>query len=193
MRLHGKPDRERTIVVVAPPGALIRVVRRVCDDGVMLFTTAAEFEVWAAVNGGQLHTIRSDVVLALEQIGCRIAALPQRLRSLIDLMADRPHAPRLRDLARQWDSRRSLYRNWRAAMPESPGAFLRRVRALHARRLLAEGWTRKQAVAAGFKRWRAFVFATASSAGETGLSVGSCDSLRSHHGNICVARGTMIK
>lgn len=150
-KLHGRPDRERMIIIVAPPDAMVRVVRRSSDHEPIAFTSLDEFDAWAEVHGQEASTIRRHVAAALEQIGCVPGALPRRLRLLVESIGDRPRTPRLRDLEHQWPSRRSFYRNWGAEISEPPSTFLRRVRNLHARRLLAEGLTKKRAAeVAGF-------------------------------------------
>ena len=80
-----------------------------------------------------------------------MTTLPRRLRSAIESLADGEAVPHLADLETRWTSRRSFYRMWCARIRETPSAFLRRVRAIHARRLLANGMSRKEAAhTAGF-------------------------------------------
>ena len=45
----------------------------------------------------------------------------------------------------RWSSRRSFYRMWNDVFDHPPSTFLRRVRSLHALRLLALGFSKKQA------------------------------------------------
>ena len=149
--LHGRPDRERTIIIVAPPSAVIRVVRRSSANDAMAFCSADEFETWAAAHPNEPVTIRRELMVALAQVGCAESALSRRLRRLLEWIGDRPCVPKLSEVSDHCQSRRSFYRNWSAEIDEPPSAFLRRIRALHAARLLSDGLTRKKAaVAAGF-------------------------------------------
>ncbi len=144
-----QPGREQTIIIVAPRDAVVRVVRRTAGEAVV-FVSQGEFEKWLAEHA-EIETIRPEVMRALEQVACRPGGLPRRLRGLIEWLSERPRAPKLSELERQCPSRRSLYRLWGDRIAETPSAFLRRVRALHAARLLASGVSRKQAAAtAGF-------------------------------------------
>ena len=144
-KLHGSPGRERSVIIVAPPGAVVRVIRRHSHREVIAFTSDGEFEAWA---GGDAGTVRRELLAALDAIGCRLSRMPRRLRSVLESIADGDRVPRLRAIEREWPSRRSFYREWSAAIAAPPSAFLRRVRALHARRLLGNGATRKTAAAA---------------------------------------------
>ncbi|HKB81395.1 MAG TPA: hypothetical protein VKH35_16925 [Thermoanaerobaculia bacterium] len=147
-KLHGLPGRERTVIIVAPPGAVVHVVRRHSHREVIAFASSDEFEAWAA---GGVETIRREVFGALAAIGCRLGDLSWHLRALLESIAAGDRVPALQDLEGEWPSRRSFYREWSASVAEPPSAFLRRVRALHARRLLGNGATRKSAAAvAGF-------------------------------------------
>ena len=96
-------------------------------------------------------TIADDLIEVLDEIGCTLQSIPRKLRIALESIAAQPLAPRVADLERQWPSRRSFYRAWRECIAEPPSAFLRRLRAHHARRLLGIGHTKKEAAhRAGF-------------------------------------------
>ena len=59
--------------------------------------------------------------------------------------------PAVVDVERLCASRRSLYRMWKRELREAPSQFLRRVRVVHAERLMNDGISAKQAaLRAGF-------------------------------------------
>lgn len=90
-------------------------------------------------------SILPDLMVALAEADCPLAALPRRLRAALEALGRATNVPRLRQLEDQWPCRRSFYRCWETYLDLAPATFLRRVRALHARRLLALGRTRKEA------------------------------------------------
>lgn len=139
----------QTIIIVAPPEAQVRVVRAPNNE-IVAFTSSEEFDRWV-VDGVARNSIRDDVRIALHEVGCAASGLPRQLRTALDRLGDRDAVPTLTQLEAHWSSRRSFYRTWCARIRETPSAFLRRVRAIHARRLLSTGMTRKEAaLTAGF-------------------------------------------
>lgn len=93
----------------------------------------------------------SESRAALEEIGCTLAALPRRLRLVLESIAHRSSAPTVREIESLWPSRRSFYRSWTEAIDDPPSTFLRRMRVLHALRLLDDGIAPKEAATrAGF-------------------------------------------
>ena len=148
-RIDSARSRAQTIIIVAPREADIRVVRAPSRD-IVAFTSSEEFDRWVRHSPAR-QTIREDVRVALDEVGCSNATLPRRLQVAIDKVADATRVPQLIDLESTWSSRRSFYRAWCTRIRETPSAFLRRVRAIHARRLLSNGMSRKQAaLTAGF-------------------------------------------
>ncbi len=98
------------------------------------------------------ETFCSDLVAALDEIGCSLAMLPDKLRCQLESMAAQPQVPPMSALVREWPSRRSFYRVWNQYIHETPSAFLRRLRARHAKRLIAMGRSKKEAAyLAGFR------------------------------------------
>ena len=140
------------IIIIAPEEMLPRIEREVRGAPVRAFTTLEELDRWRREPVQRLPSIAEDVDRALADAGCKSLRLPQRLQSLLEAIAATPRVPSLHELEGHWESRRSFYRIWRAEIPFTPSAFLRRVRTLHARRLLATGMTRKQAaMLAGYR------------------------------------------
>lgn len=141
---------EQTIIIVAPPEAQIRVVRAAATE-IVAFTSSDEFDRWLGGRDATDETIRDDVRVALTEVGCAVSSLPRALRFALEVLAKADAVPRLNNLKVSWTSRRSFYRTWCARIRETPSAFLRRVRAIHARRLLDGGMSRKEAaLTAGF-------------------------------------------
>ena len=134
------------IIVVGPPDvrrAVVRTVRRDCR--VLAFSTLEELDHWRHTVSSDDPSIYPDLVAALIEAGSRLAALPVRLRAALESLGRETYVPPLRRLEGEWPSRRSFYRTWEAHLDVAPAAFLRRVRALHASRLLATGRTKKEA------------------------------------------------
>lgn len=147
-------ERDADLIIVIAPRALADDVRRATARAgdVLAFASLAELDAWRrereAANG---EPIGPDLDAALAEIGCANTPLPPPLRMLFDSIASRITTPTVSDLLQQSPSRRSFYRTWSAAIPQLPSAFLRRVRTLHAARLLARGMATKEAAhAAGF-------------------------------------------
>lgn len=111
----------------------------------LAFSTLEELDRWRHAPKADPPGIAGEVNRALSEADCRTSRLPASLRSLLERVAAARRAPLLHELEEEWDSRRSFYRVWGAAISSTPSAFLRRVRSLHAQRLLAHGMTRKQA------------------------------------------------
>ena len=151
---HASPASHggREIIIIAPEEILPQIEKEVRGSPVRTFTTLEELDRWRRSPQELPASIADDVARALAEAECRPLRLPSKLRSLLEGIAAKTRVPALRDLEEQWDSRRSLYRAWRAEIPSPPSTFLRRVRTLHAQRLLANGMTRKQAaMMAGYR------------------------------------------
>jgi len=145
-------EASREIIIIAPEEILPRIERELGGGPVRAFSTLEELDRWRH-SPQQLQTgISVEVARALDEAGRRPALLSAQLETLLERVAERPRVPPLRDLEEQWTSRRSFYRSWSAEIPFPPSTFLRRVRALHAQRLLANGLTRKKAaMLAGYR------------------------------------------
>lgn len=135
----------REIIIVAPEEVLSAIQRRVTGGAVRAFTTLEALDRWRTTRRELRDGIAGDVTRALAETGCGATQLQPRLRSLLEFVAEKNHAPTLHELEQQWNSRRSFFRVWKAAIHCTPSAFLRKVRALHAQRLLASGIPRKEA------------------------------------------------
>ena len=136
----------RELIVVGPHEVWRAVVKSVGERcRVVAFTSLEELDHWRANLGFDDPSIYPDVVVALIEAGCRLGALPAKLRRPLEAIGARAHVPPTRELEGSASSRRSFYRLWHAQIEITPAAFLRRVRALHARRLMANGRTKKEA------------------------------------------------
>lgn len=133
------------VIVIGPHEVWRNVAKTVGARRVVAFTTLEELDRWRENQGLDDPSIYPDLIVALVEADCRLGGLPRRLRLVLEAIGRETNVPPLRTLENQWPSRRSFYRLWGTHMSLSPAAFLRRVRALHARRLLANGRTKKEA------------------------------------------------
>ena len=132
------------VIIVGPPELSGSLAQRAEVDAVH-FRTLEELDRWREQREDADEAIGSDMIAALDELGMAIDGVPPKLRTLLDAIATETHVPTLRDLEYRWTSRRSFYRLWNEAFDEPPSMFLRRVRSLHALRLLALGFTKKEA------------------------------------------------
>lgn len=134
-------------LIVVGPHEVWRAVVKSVGEGcrVVAFTTLEELDHWRANLGLDDPSIYPDVVVALSESGCRLGALPPKLRQAVEAIGALARVPPKRELEGSASSRRSFYRLWHAQLEITPAAFLRRVRTLHARRLMANGRTKKEA------------------------------------------------
>lgn len=136
----------KELIVVGPADVWRSIVRSVdVNCRVVAFSTLEELDRWRQNQGLADPSIFPDLVVALIEAGRRLGSLPRRLRSLIESIGQQTYVPRLRELEDRWPSRSSFYRVWHQQIEPGPATFLRRVRALHARRLMANGRTKKEA------------------------------------------------
>ena len=134
------------VIVVGPAEVWRNIVQSVdVNCRVVAFTTLEELDRWRENQGLDDPSIYPDLVVALIEAGCRFGSLPDRLRDQLESIGEQTYVPRLRELENRWPSRSSFYRVWHQQIEQGPATFLRRVRALHARRLLATGRTKKEA------------------------------------------------
>ncbi len=147
---HGRRIQDRIIIVVAPPEVTHRIERTV-DVDVIAFRTLDELDRWRSGQSQRGETIRVDIDFALREIGLEMSGLSPKLRETLDAFAHHTTVPNARDLVAHWPSRRSFYRVWSDEIHEPPSSFLRRVRTLHAARLMDDGASTKEAaMRAGF-------------------------------------------
>lgn len=148
---HPGVDADDAVIVIAPPHFFREITRSVGATRVLTFTSLEELDLWRAAASGPNGSIAVDVAGALVEIGCDLEALPRKLRDVIEALCYESRVPQLAMLEQHWPSRRSFYRFWNERIAEPPSAFLRRVRARHARRLISLGLSRKEAAhLAGF-------------------------------------------
>ena len=146
-------SRQQKIVIIAPDGLPAMLERAASSFGeVVAFDSFDDLDRWRRENGngnGNGGKIGADH--ALREVGCAQESLPRQLRDLFDAIAIRSCTPPIAEFLSEWPSRRSFYRVWRTAISLPPSAFLRRVKTLHAERLVANGMARKEAAhVAGF-------------------------------------------
>ncbi len=146
---HSREERDR-IIIVARPEISRRIARTAHADHVITFASLDDLDHWRT-RSGAAEPIGQDVAAALAAIGCSIATLPRKLRDVLEALSRERCVPPLSAIGRRWPSRRSFYRVWTQAIGDPPSAFLRRVQAHHARRLLEIGLSKKEAaLLAGF-------------------------------------------
>jgi len=133
----------RNIIIIGPPERVRELVRAARAENVVPFSSLLEFDRWREAQVGD-ETFGPDLI-ALDELGCPLATLPVRLRRQIAALASETRVPPLSALTRAWPSRRSFYRVWGESIGDTPSAFLRRLRALHAKRLIAMGRSKKEA------------------------------------------------
>lgn len=149
----GRRGIGRSLVVVGSAELCAEVARalRGGDVDVVAFRTLAELDRWREAANGDGDRLHEDIAAALLAAGHPLETLPEPLRAVIAALGEETTVPSLAELAARWPSRRSFYRVWSESIGETPSVFLRRVRGLHARRLIARGASRKEAAArAGF-------------------------------------------
>jgi AraC-like DNA-binding protein len=146
---HSRDERDR-VIIVARPEISRRIARTALGDHVIAFSSLDELDHWRTT-ARAAEPIGEDVAAALAEVGCTLGALPRKLRDVLEALALETCVPALSAIERRWPSRRSFYRVWTQAIGDPPSAFLRRVQAHHARRLLGIGLTKKEAaLLAGF-------------------------------------------
>ncbi len=139
------------VIVIAPRDVSMRIARYADEVSVVAFRSVDDFERWRMTGASSACSIREDVSCALGEIGARVDALSYRLRTCVEQLSARGQVPSLEQVEQCAPSRRSFYRMWTAELSEGPGRFLRRVRVLHAERLIRDGMTQKEAaMRAGF-------------------------------------------
>ncbi|HXA17285.1 MAG TPA: helix-turn-helix domain-containing protein [Thermoanaerobaculia bacterium] len=130
---------------------LVRELVHAGGGHILTFSSLEELDRWREEPVGD-ETFCSDLVAALDEIGCSLSMLPDKLRSQLEAVAAQPQVPPMSALTREWPSRRSFYRVWGQCIHETPSALLRRLRVRHAKRLIAMGRSKKEAAyLAGFR------------------------------------------
>jgi AraC-like DNA-binding protein len=144
VKVHG----ESVIIVGAPE--LARALVRAGRTRVVAFSSLRDLDRWRESELAD-ETFGPDLIAAFEEIGCTLSGLPRKLRRQLEALAGQLQVPPMSALAQEWPSRRSFYRVWNDNIPETPSALLRRLRARHAKRLIAMGRSKKEAAfLAGF-------------------------------------------
>jgi len=148
---HLSKGSDRSVIIVASADVTHRIERTVGDVEVISFRTLDELDRWRSGKSARPETIRIDFFAALDEIGVEYGDLSEKLRHTFEAFAHYGTVPTAHDLVSRWPSRRSFYRVWSDEIHEPPSSFLRRVRTLHAARLMDEGATPKEAaLRAGF-------------------------------------------
>ena len=150
MQREFEPD-DSVVIVIAPAEVSTRIARYAEEMSVVSFRSLDDLDRWRRADASRAATIREDVTVALREIGFELDVLSARLRTILEQLSARKHAPAVIEVEESWLSRRSLYRIWTTELQEGPGRFLRRVRVLHAERLMRDGISQKEAaMCAGF-------------------------------------------
>lgn len=145
-----RDDESAAIIVIGADDSVGRIARG-SGASVKAFATVEEFDRWRATQASSRATIRAEIAEALREIGVTFEELPAKLQSIFELFAHGRVVPAVADLEKLSPSRRSLYRIWSRPLSETPSRFLRRVRLLHAERLIGSGASCKEAaLRAGF-------------------------------------------
>lgn len=151
IRRHRRPRSDRSIIIVAPPEVSYRIEKSVGDLDVIAFRTLDELDLWRTGKSVRPDTIIADFFAALSEIGIEYEMISPKLRQMLETFAHHTTVPSASDLVGCWPSRRSFYRVWSEEIAEPPSSFLRRVRTLHAARLMDLGASPKEAAhLAGF-------------------------------------------
>ncbi len=144
-------DDESIQVIVIGADESVGQVARTNGLPVKAFATIDDFERWRVAESNSRITIREEIAGALKEIGVAFEQLPPKLQALFENFAQCRVVPVVSDLEKLSPSRRSLYRIWSGPVGETPSRFLRRVRLLHAERLIGSGASNKEAaLRAGF-------------------------------------------
>ena len=137
-------DSHRGSIIIVGAPQLAHRLAQTSHARIVAFSSLEELDEWRESQHDD-ETFRPDVVAALEEIGCRLSALPVRLRQQLAAVGEKTKVPAMRVLESKWPSRRSFYRMWNESIAETPSAFLRRLRARHAERLIGLGRSKKEA------------------------------------------------
>ena len=149
--LRHRANGERSIIIVAPADVSRRIEKTIGDVEVVAFRTLDDLDRWRDGTAARPETIRIDVLAALDEIGIEYEQLSKKLRLTLEAFSHHRTVPGAHELAARWPSRRSFYRTWSDEIHEPPSSFLRRVRTLHASRLMDDGASTKEAaLRAGF-------------------------------------------
>lgn len=139
----------QAVLVVAPPGVEIHAVAGGRPVPALVFASIREMDLWRSRFAEQTG-LAPFVEEALAELGVTVVAAP--LAAALATVAQAPVVPHLKRIVAACSSRRTFFRLWSAAIPESPSRFLRRVRVLHARSLVAGGLSDDDAARmAGFR------------------------------------------
>lgn len=148
--LYGDERDDEPVIIIGGDESVSRIARG-SGASVKSFESIDEFERWRESKDRSMATVRAEVVEALREIGTAFDELPGKLQPVFGFFARCHIVPAVSDLERVSPSRRSLYRIWASELHETPSRFLRRVRLLHAQRLIESGASNKEAaLQAGF-------------------------------------------
>lgn len=148
---YDEEEDDSLVIVIAPSEVSTRIARSEWERNVVAFRSLDDLDRWRRAQASTGTNIRGDVMTALSEIGFDLERLSSKLRDTFEAFARRKSVPAVVDVERLCASRRSLYRMWKRELREAPSQFLRRVRVVHAERLMNDGISAKQAaLRAGF-------------------------------------------
>jgi transcriptional regulator GlxA family with amidase domain len=118
-----------------------RLIGKRVPETAVAFESLQELDLWRNEQTGRdvESTIEVDVRAALREIGRPMPDLQGVVLRTMENLCRRNQTPRtVREMIPARVGRRTFYSRWNESIPETPRAFLDRVRLLHARRLIEQ-------------------------------------------------------
>lgn len=133
------------LIVIADRKTMRSELRRlgVRESEALIFDSLEALDRWREAPPRPKLIVR-DVDRVLAEIGCSANDLLPEVHAAVQRIARCDSVPRVSELFGAL-SERTFYRRWSECIPLPPKQFLARVRLLHARRLLEDGLTSKEA------------------------------------------------
>jgi AraC-like DNA-binding protein len=124
------------VIVLCPREALNLALTPAGLELALVFHNGTDFDEWREASTSEPSTLVEEVAAVLDDVAADRARCSSTTRKALDFVAHQAVAPPLQALISAVGSRSSLYREWNLTV--TPADFLRRVRARHACRLIAE-------------------------------------------------------
>ena len=119
------PSSQPAVFVIAPADVAVQV--RAADAPVLRFSTSAEFQRWSREASAR---VAASVHAALAELKIDPSSCSPRTQEVLAGLCKRETIPSVKEMFAACSSRRSFYRSWNDDVPETPAAFLTRVRLL---------------------------------------------------------------
>jgi hypothetical protein len=113
------------VFVIAPTDVTVQV--RATDAPVLRFCTSPEFQ---RLRRESSPRVAAAVYAALAELNVEPASCSPRTQEVLAGLCQRETIPSVKEMFAACSSRRSFYRSWNDDVPETPAAFLTRVRLL---------------------------------------------------------------